>query len=154
MAVEVGFVEGTIAATTPNGSAISMIFFSSSRRIDADGRHRPDEGVDALGGEQVLLNLVGHDAEARLVDRQARERLGLRRDRRGHRIDNGVHLGLGELRQDRLGRARAARECAGLGHRGEVAIGLRGGARGHPAPQRVHPFGRMRSTSAWGRGMT
>ena len=31
MAVDVGLVEGTIAATTPNGSAISMIFLSSIR---------------------------------------------------------------------------------------------------------------------------
>ena len=33
MAVDVGFVDGTIAATTPNGSAISRIFRSSSRRM-------------------------------------------------------------------------------------------------------------------------
>ncbi len=32
MAVEVGFVDGTMAATTPNGSAISMTFRSSMRR--------------------------------------------------------------------------------------------------------------------------
>ena len=31
MAVDVGLVEGTMAATTPNGSAISTIFFSSIR---------------------------------------------------------------------------------------------------------------------------
>ena len=31
MAVEVGFVEGTTAATTPNGSAISMTRVSSWR---------------------------------------------------------------------------------------------------------------------------
>jgi hypothetical protein len=31
MAVEVGLVEGTTAATTPNGSAISTIFLSSMR---------------------------------------------------------------------------------------------------------------------------
>ncbi|MEZ5420148.1 MAG: hypothetical protein R2708_22780 [Vicinamibacterales bacterium] len=31
MAVDVGLVEGTIAATTPNGSAISTIFRSSCR---------------------------------------------------------------------------------------------------------------------------
>ena len=32
MAVEVGLVDGTIAATTPKGSAISMILRASSRR--------------------------------------------------------------------------------------------------------------------------
>ena len=31
MAVDVGLVDGTTAATTPNGSAISMIFLSSIR---------------------------------------------------------------------------------------------------------------------------
>ena len=31
MAVDVGLVDGTIAATTPNGSAISMTLRSSSR---------------------------------------------------------------------------------------------------------------------------
>jgi hypothetical protein len=31
IAVDVGLVDGTAAATTPNGSAISMIFFYSIR---------------------------------------------------------------------------------------------------------------------------
>ena len=64
MAVDVGLVEGTIAATTPNGSAISMTLRSSMRRDDADGLHRPDEAVDLLASEQVLLDLVGDDAVA------------------------------------------------------------------------------------------
>ena len=33
MAVDVGFVDGTMAATTPNGSAISNTFRSACRRI-------------------------------------------------------------------------------------------------------------------------
>ena len=77
-----------MAATTPNGSAISM-----TRRVvvagdHADGLHRPDESVDLLGGEEVLLNLVGDDAVAGFFDGQAGERLGLRRRGRGHGVDD------------------------------------------------------------------
>ena len=43
----------------------------------ADGLHRPDELVDLSGGEQVLLDLVGDDAVAGLLDGQAGQRLGV-----------------------------------------------------------------------------
>ena len=55
-----------------------MTFCASSRRDDADGLHRPDEFVDALGREQVLLDLVGDDAEAGFLDGEPREFLGAR----------------------------------------------------------------------------
>jgi hypothetical protein len=42
MAVDVGLVDGTTAATTPNGSAISMTRRPRARD-DADRLHRPDE---------------------------------------------------------------------------------------------------------------
>ena len=61
-------------------------------RDDADGLHRPDEAVDLLRAEEVLLYLVGDDAVAGLVDRQPRKGFGLRRGRRGHRIDDRVDL--------------------------------------------------------------
>ena len=129
MAVEVGLVDGTIAATTPNGSAISMTLRSSRRRDDADGFHRPDEVVDLLGGEEVLLDLVGDDAVAGFLVRQPRERLGLRRDGGRHGVDDRVDLVLGQLRQRRRGLLGAARERARFADRGEVAIGRGRGLR-------------------------
>ena len=48
MAVDVGLVDGTTAATTPNGSAISMTRAIVVPRDHADGLHRPDEVVDLL----------------------------------------------------------------------------------------------------------
>ena len=124
MAVEVGLVDGTIAATTPNGSAISMTLRSSSRRDDADRLHRPDEVVDLLRGEEVLLDLVGDDAVAGFLVRQPGERLGLRRDGRRHGVDDRVDLLLGQLGERRRGLFGAPRERAGFADRGEVAIGL------------------------------
>ena len=107
-----------MAATTPNGSAISMTLPSSMPADDADRLHRPDELVDLLGREQVLLDLVGDDAVAGLLDRQARERLRLRRGGCGHRVDDGVDLFLRELGELRLGLlARGARACAPRGWR-------------------------------------
>ena len=54
MAVEVGLVDGTIAATTPNGSAISMTFRSSGPELDALSRSghpffRPGWGTNVVG---------------------------------------------------------------------------------------------------------
>ena len=81
------------------------------RGDDADRLHRPDELVHVLRPEQVLLNLVGDDAVGRLFDRQARERLGVRRGGRRHGVDDGVDLGLGELARGRsCACSRAARE--------------------------------------------
>ena len=129
MAVEVGLVDGTTAATTPNGSAISMTWRVFVARDDADGLHRPDELVDALGGEQVLLDLVGDDAVAGFLDGEPRERLGLRRGGRGHRVDDGVDLLLGELGELEPCLLRAPRERARFGDRGEIAIDCEGPSR-------------------------
>ena len=78
----------------------------------ADGLHRPDELVDLLRREQVLLDLVGDDAVAGLFDGQARERFGVRRDGGGHGIDDGVDLGLRKLGEDELAPAFARRASA------------------------------------------
>ena len=57
---------------------------------------------------------------------EARERLGLRRDGRGHRVDDRVDLRLRELREDELRLLGAARQRACLGNRSEIFVGLRG----------------------------
>ena len=92
---------------------------------DADRLHRPDEVVDLLRGEEVLLNLVVDDAVAGLLDGEPGEGLGLRRGGGGHRVDDGVDLFLAELGELEPGLLGAAREGARLGDRGEVAVGLR-----------------------------
>ena len=95
---------------------------------DADRAHRPDEAVHALGREQVLLDLVGDHAEAGLLDGEARQRLRLRRHRRGHGVDDGVDAFLGELGELGLRLPRTAGELAGLLDGGEIAIGAPGGS--------------------------
>jgi hypothetical protein len=74
-----------------------MIFLSSIRFTDADGAHRLDELVDTLRGEEVLLDLVGLDAVAGLVDGHLGQRAGLRRDGRRHRGHDGVDPFLRQL---------------------------------------------------------
>ena len=59
---------------------------------DADRLHRPNEPIDRLRREQILLDFVGDDAEAGFLLCEPRERLRVRRHRRGHRIDDGVDL--------------------------------------------------------------
>ena len=126
MAVDVGFVDGTTAATTPNGSAISTTRVVFVARDDADRLHRPDEVVDLLGAEEVLLNLVGDDAEAGLFDGERGERLSLGRRGRRHRVDDRVDARLVELRQFEPRLLGARRERARLGNRRQVAVGWRG----------------------------
>ena len=94
-------------------------------RDDADGLHRPDELVDLLRAEQVLLNLVFDDAVAGFFDGEPREGFGLRRGRGGHRVDDGVDLLLAEFGELEPGLLGAARERARFGDRCEIAIGLR-----------------------------
>ncbi len=131
MAVDVGLVEGTIAATTPNGSAISMILRSSRRFEHADGLHRTDEAIDAIGGKQILLNLVGDDAVSGLLDRQPRERLGS-----AGATAAAIASTIASIRScessasSRLSLPGAARERARLGHRGEIAVGAFGRGNG------------------------
>src|SRR5581483_9032294 len=117
---------------------------------DADRAHRPDEAIDLVGGEEVLLDLVLDDAVARLLDGKPREPLRLGRRRRGHRIDNCVDLFLAELGELHPRLLGTAGERARLGDRGEIAVGLRAALDGrHHAP-----LGRILSTSECGRGMT
>ena len=124
MAVDVGFVDGTMAQTTPKGSAISMTLRSSMRRMTPTVFIGLMKLVDLLRREQVLLDLVGDDAVTGFLVREARERFGLRRDGGGHRVDDGVDLILGELREDggSLPGALRASVRASL-NGGEVAIG-------------------------------
>ena len=81
--------------------------------------------MDALRGEEVFLDLVGDDAEAGLFDGESGQRFGLRRDRRGHGVDDGIDLCLRELGEDGLRLFRAARKRAGLGDGRQVLVGLR-----------------------------
>ena len=77
MAVDVGFVDGTTAATTPKGSAISTTRRSSMAGDDADGLHRPDEFVNLLRAEEILLNLVFDDAVTGFLDGEPGERFSV-----------------------------------------------------------------------------
>ena len=119
-----------IAATTPNGSAISMIFFSSMRLITPTVFIGLMNSWTRCDANRFFCDLVGDDAEARLFDGEARERLGLRRHGRGHGIDDGVDLGLRELGEDELRVFRAARERARFGNGSEIFVGLRGSGDG------------------------
>ena len=93
-------------------------------RDDADGLHRPDELVDLLRREEVLLDLVFDDAVAGFLDGEPRERFGVRRRGRGHRVDDGVDVLLAEFRELEPRLLGAARERARFGDRREIAIGL------------------------------
>ena len=121
-----------------------MTFFVSSRRDHADGLHRPDELVDALGGEQVLLDLVGDDAEAGFLDGEPRQRLGLRPDGRRHRVDDAIDLFLREFGED------GARPFGALGQPprflggSEVAVG-QGRRRRHARAGGRYAFGGWRA---------
>ena len=101
-----------------------MTFLSSLRRITPTVFIGLMNSCTRWRREQVLLDLVGDDAEAGLFDGEARQRLGVRRDRRGHGVDDGVDLRLGELGEDGLRALRAARQRARLGNRCEVFVGL------------------------------
>ena len=127
MAVEVGFVDGTIAATTPNGSAISMTFRSVVPADHADGPERPDEAMHLAGREQVLADLVLHDAVAGLVDGQRSQRPGLRLGRVGHGVDDGVDALLREIGQRRLRGGGLPRQLPGFADGSQVTVGGRGG---------------------------
>ena len=96
---------------------------------DADRLHRADEAVDLVGREEVLLDLVGDDAVARLLVSEPGERLRLGRRGLRHAVDDGVDLLLRELRQNSGRLLRAAREGARFVNGGEVAIALGRGLR-------------------------
>ncbi len=94
MAVDVGLVDGTTAATTPNGSAISMTRRSLVARNHAHGLHGPDELIHVVGRETILLNLVRDDAVAGLLDGEDGERLGVQAGSRRDGVNDRVDLGL------------------------------------------------------------
>ena len=97
----------------------------------ADGLHRLDELIDRLGGEPVLADLVGGDAEAGLFVGELGERFALRRDGRRHGVDDGVDLGLRQLGELALRDLRARDEVARLAHRRQIGVGGSGsGGRG------------------------
>ena len=81
---------------------------------DADGLHRPDELVDLLGREEILLDLVVDDAVAGFFGGKPGERFSLRGDGRRHGVDVGVDLILSAFGEGRGSRFRAARERLAL----------------------------------------
>ena len=95
----------------------------------ADGFHRPDEVVDLLRGEEVLLDLVGDDAVAGFLVRETGERFGLRRDGRGHRVDERSICSWENSASAGAAAFARLRERPGLGDGGEVAVRLGGGHR-------------------------
>ena len=90
----------------------------------AHGLHGLDELEHPLRGKQVLLGLVGDHAKGGFFDRQPRQGFGVRRDGRGHGLDDAVDLILGEFGERGLCQLRAARERPGLGDRRQVLVGL------------------------------
>ena len=99
-----------MAATTPNGSAISRTLRSIEPIDDAHGLHGRDELVYLTRGEQVLLDLVRDNAVAGLLDGQPGQRLRVRRHGIGHRRYDSIDLFLAELGKERLCLFRGARE--------------------------------------------
>ena len=116
-------MDGTTAATTPNGSAISMTRRSLVPGDDADGLHRPDELVDLLRGEQVLLDLVGDDAEAGLLDGQPGECLGLGVAAAAMASTIASIAFLSEFGELQPGLPWRGGQRARLGNRGQIAVG-------------------------------
>jgi hypothetical protein len=80
---------------------------------DADGLHRPDERVDAVGRETVLLNLVGDDAESGFFDGERRQILGVWTHGRRGSIDEAIDLFLRELGERRRREFCARRQTSG-----------------------------------------
>ena len=122
MAVEVGFVEGITAATTPTGAAISMIPFSRSSRIMPTVRHVANGARNVDRGEAVLGDFVGNVAVAGFFDGEARERFagfggGVRAG-----FDDGVNLLLGECGELLLGFVGPLDGLAGFLDGNQVAI--------------------------------
>src|SRR5262245_42479669 len=105
------------------------------------------------------MNLVVDNAVAGFVDGYPREGISLVGGGGCHGIDDGIDALLtefGELQPSLFG---AAGERSRLRNRSKVAISLRCGfrhrcRRAPPRPSTQFPFGRMRSTSVCGRGIT
>ena len=92
IAVEVGLVDGIIAATTPRGLAISTML--SVSLINADGFHGPEMLPDVFGGKSILLSLVLGFSKAGFLIGESPKARGVRERGRGHRFADRVDLGL------------------------------------------------------------
>ena len=84
--------------------------------------HRSDELVNALRGEQIFLDLVGHHPEAGLLDGQARQGFRVGRHGLGHGRHDGVDLFLTEFGQRGLGLPGGSGQGTRLRDRGEIGI--------------------------------
>ena len=91
---------------------------------DADGLHRPNEAIDLLRAEEILLDFVFDNPVSGLFDGEPRECLSLGCRRGGHRVDDRVDAFLAELGELEPCLPGAPREGAGFGNRGEIAIAL------------------------------
>ena len=116
---------------------------------DTDGLHRPDELVNLLRREQILLDLVGDDAETGFLAGKTGERFGIRRHGRSHGVDDGVDLRLGELRENRRRHLRPTRQGARFVDGREVAIG---GCRGLRHARPTDMLGRLGVLTSWDLG--
>src|SRR4029077_17773425 len=88
--------------------------------------HRADEVVDLLSAEEILLDLVFDDAVPGFLDREARQGFGVRRRRDGHCVHDRVYTSLAELGEREPRHPGAARQRAGLGDGGQIAVRLGG----------------------------
>ena len=102
MVVEVGLVEGIIAAITPDRRGD---FEDSLVPVLPDDADRPevfDGFVDKLGAELVLEDLVGDVAEAGFFHGHAGKLLRGSQSSLSHLSDHGIDLVLGESREEFL----------------------------------------------------
>ncbi len=121
MAVDVGFVEGITAATTPTG----LGDFEDAPLVilahDADVR-MPRIALHVHGSQPVLGGLVGDVAVAGLFDGDARELLAGVSGRGGACVHDRVHLGLGKFGESLLRLMRALDGGAGFLDGNEIGV--------------------------------
>ena len=99
MVVDVGLVEGIIAAMTPDRRGDLEDSFFPVLPDNADCPEVFNGIVDELGAELVLEDLVGDVAEAGLLHGHAGKLLGSSQSSLGHLSDHRIDLVLGELRE-------------------------------------------------------
>jgi len=129
--VDVGLVDGTIAATTTNGPAISVNFVASYRFLltrfpSAAALNGAVDPYNPLRREEVLLDLAGDDAKACFFVGEPRKFLGARTRSGGDGVDDAIDLGLGEFREDRGGALGALDKRPDFGDRCLVFVGKSG----------------------------